>query len=133
MGRSCREVEAMIFFAKIFDNLLAMGLDLNYSMAKNPPVKNSTNEPLPQALKDDNRMFRLCTSFLEAKKTYELYVIEDYYETNKNTEFIKDVNNAIDFGGYTHPETLKKILLNNKYKHLTLEKLYKEWSDHVDK
>lgn len=123
----------VIFFAKIFDTLLAKDLDLNYSLVKNPPTKNSTMEPLPPDLKNNSNLFNLYACFLEAKEIYELYVIKDYYDTNENIEFVRDVNSVIYFGPYTHPHLLKEILLNNKYKHLTLEKMYKEFSDHIDK
>jgi len=72
----------VIFFAKIFDILLARDLDLNYSMVKNPPTKNSTMGSLPLGLKNNSNLFSLYACFLEAKEAYELYVIKDYYENN---------------------------------------------------
>ena len=121
----------LLVYATIFDCFLKSGLDVGYNIKKNPPIINSTNLPTDsefiKGIESNNKKFRLFFNFLEVKKEYEIFVATRYLgEKEKLLE--QDVLNIIRYGIHISPFTLKDILLL-KYKHLTRERMEKEWME----
>jgi hypothetical protein len=126
----------LLIYAKLFDYLLKNGLDLSYSIVKNPPIMNSFfiieahTDTKKHKLNSDfnNTKHKLYWDFLFLKKSYEDYVVKSY-KNNKTKSLEIDVNNIIFYNIYTNPNTLQDILLS-KYEHLTRDKMEKEWQDY---
>ena len=117
----------LLVFAKIFNHLLEIGLDLKYAIRKNPlgnlsgAILNPTKEELEwiQNLKENNNKFNIFWTFILFKEHYERYTLPKY-KKDPARSLEKDVNNIILYGTYQYPNNLKDILLS-KYSYITRE------------
>jgi len=117
----------LLVFAKIFNHLLEIGLDLKYDKRKNPPEKTSivivrpTKEELDwiQNIKKNNDKYIVFQRFILFKEHYERYTLPKY-KKDPARSLVKDVNNIILYGTYQYPNNLKDILLS-KYSYITRE------------
>jgi len=96
---------SLLFYVAAFDRLLSSGLspysqvhlDLRFSLRYQTDIA-----------KQEARMYR---NFKDIKKCYEAYILEIYYKKRKEESFEEIINNIVTYGKYSHPNTLRKILL----------------------
>ena len=118
-------------YTKIFDKLLSLGLDTDYSQYNRLPISNDGKSfqivdkqaYLKEKKENDdyNKKYYLCIAFLEIKELYEKDVVNEYRKNNKKS-IQNDVKNSIDSSIYSYPTRLKDILLS-KHEYMTMRKM----------
>jgi hypothetical protein len=108
---------ALLIYVKMFDFLLNNNLDLEFSLLKDPPIIRSSimsNDPkgieVQKKSELSQRKRRVFTVYYIFKEAFEENVVAQY-EADKSLSLEQDVNNILRYGIYSHPKTLKGMLL----------------------